>query len=211
MTDLTSPESARVFIVGRNQRTTFCADQVGDHDAFIDALFNRNGKSCRQLYAQMRKNPSPTRKNICDLRAKLASEGIHDVMETNVICYSTPMSADLARAKNEGGREAGEKIFRELLTVIRPKVLIAHGAGTARDLGRILAAELPAAPKQSGVVSRAHVKTQLSGESFEVTVFAIPSLAPPAWNKWLGWAPSHLTEICKQARDSLDRSSARRL
>ena len=33
-----------------NQATRFSAESIGSHDAYIDALFNRNGKSCRDLY-----------------------------------------------------------------------------------------------------------------------------------------------------------------
>jgi len=133
------PEKARIFIVGYNQATGFpAAALVGRHNAYIDALFNRNGMSCRNLYQQMRghKGPSQTRKNIDALRKGLANVGINDVIETNVICYSTPMSNALAYAKNQGGKAAGRKIFWEILGIIRPIILIAHGAGTTKELRR---------------------------------------------------------------------------
>jgi hypothetical protein len=72
MTDMAHPEKARVFIVGRNQAKVFpAAALVGGHEAYIDALFNRSGKSCRKLYEEMsgREGPSPTRENIYALRA----------------------------------------------------------------------------------------------------------------------------------------------
>jgi hypothetical protein len=50
MTEMMHPEEARVFVVGYNQATGFPAEQVGDHETYIDALFNRNEKSCRKLY-----------------------------------------------------------------------------------------------------------------------------------------------------------------
>jgi hypothetical protein len=89
MTDMVNPEEARVFIVGQNQATGFPPALVGGHKVYIDALFNRNGRSCRQLYDAIRgpEGPSPTRKNIDALREALAHVGVHDVLETNVICY----------------------------------------------------------------------------------------------------------------------------
>ena len=141
MTTMAHPEKARIFVVGYNQATCFPAARIGSHDDFIDALFNRNERSCRKLYEQLRgeDGPSPTRKNIDRLPENLAREGLDDVVETNVICYSTPMSSDLTSEK-----AAGRQIFREILAIIRPEVLIAHGAGTAKELGRVLSKQLPA-------------------------------------------------------------------
>jgi hypothetical protein len=89
MTDMAHPENARTFVVGRNQARSFRVDQIGSHDAYIDALFNRNGRSCRKLYGQLQGDdgPSDTRKNIDRLREHLAREGLDDVLETNVICF----------------------------------------------------------------------------------------------------------------------------
>lgn len=207
MMGMEHPEKARIFIVGYNQTTGFCAALVGDHNAYIDALFNRNGRSCRKLYEQIRgdKSPNQTRKNIDTLREGLASRGVSDVIETNVICYSTPMSSDLAHAKNQGGKALGREIFCEILGIIRPIVLIAHGAGTTKVLGRVLCTKLPSpASTQAAGVSCARVRTQLRGESYAPTVFVIPSLAPPKWNGWQKWAQFHLANTCAQACKFLD-------
>lgn len=181
------PEEARVFIVGFNQATGFPATMVGSHDDYIDALFNRSDRSCQKLYEQMRGDDgaSPTRRNLDRLRAQPAREGVHDVVETNVICYSTPMSRDLTEEKNKGGRAAGRQIFEEVLAIVRPRILIAHGAATAKELGRVLCARLPpAATNQAGGVSRDRVQTSLRGHGYAPIVFAIQSLAPPRWNAW---------------------------
>jgi hypothetical protein len=207
MTDMMHPEKARIFIVGYNQATGFPAALVGDHNAYIDALFNRNGRLCRKLYEQMRgdKGPSQTRKNIDALRGGLTSVGINDVIETNVICYSTPMSGDLAHVKNQGGKAVGIKIFLELLGVIRPIILIAHGARTTKELGHVLSTKLrAAASNQADDVSCVHVHTQLRGESYAPMVFVIPSLAPPRWNGWLKWAQPLLAKTCEQVGKFLD-------
>jgi hypothetical protein len=207
MTDMPHPEEARVFIVGFNQATGFPAAVVGSHDDYVDALFNRGDRSCRKLYEQMRGDAgaSPTRRNLDRLRAKLAREGIHDVVETNVICYSTPMSSDLTEEKNKGGKAAGKQIFEEVLAIIRPKILIVHGAATAKELGRVLSARLPsAATNQADGVSCTRVQTDLRAHGYAPTVFVIPSLAPPRWNAWQKWAEPHLAETCTKVRKSLE-------
>jgi hypothetical protein len=207
MTNMAHPENARIFVVGYNQATGFPAALIGSHDDYIDALFNRNDGSCRKLYEQLRGDdgPSPTRKNIDKLRENLARERLNDVVETNVICYSTPMSNDLTQKKNKGGKAAGAKIFKEILAIIRPKILIAHGARTAKEPGRVLSTQLPAAASnQAEDVSYARVHTHLEGEPYAPIVFVIPSLAPPAWNVWQKWAEVHLAETCAQARKFLD-------
>src|ERR1022692_515178 len=132
MTSVAHPEKARIFIVGYNQATGFPVELSGSHDEYIDALFNRNDRSCRRLYEQLRGDdgPSPTRKNIDRLRENLTREGLTDVVETNVICYSTRMSSDLTRLKNPRGKAVGRQIFQELLAIVRPIVLIAHGSRT---------------------------------------------------------------------------------
>lgn len=95
MTTMTHPEEARIFVVGYNQATRFSIESVGSHDSYIDALFNRNGRSCRDLYARARgsRGPSPTRRNLDALHEMLASAGFADVLETNVVPDYAPSSA----------------------------------------------------------------------------------------------------------------------
>jgi hypothetical protein len=113
MTKLTDPAQAKVFIVGKNQAKGYPVELVGNQGRHIDALFNRNGQTCRGLYDQINQNkPSPTRQNIVSLVKKLADAGIRETLETNVVCYSTPMSSDLSRSIHQGGAERGEEIFR---------------------------------------------------------------------------------------------------
>jgi len=204
---MTHPERARIFVVGFNQATGFPAAQIESHDAYIDALFNRNDKSCRKLYERLRGDdgPSPTRKNLDKLREHLAREGMNDVVETNVICYSTPMSSDLTQIKNKGGKATGRRIFEEVLAIVRPRILIAHGAATAKELSRVLWTRLPAAASnQAENVSYVGTQTHLRGQPYAPIVFVIPSLAPPGWNVWQKWADPHLAETCAQARKCLD-------
>ena len=95
MTKMRNPLEADVFIVGRNQRHPYPAIKIL-HQRHLDALFNQNGESCRGIYDEVTKGkPSPTRRNMDDLAARLNQRNIHNILETDVVCYSTPMSADL--------------------------------------------------------------------------------------------------------------------
>lgn len=199
MTDLKNPKQAKVFIVGKNQAKTFHVDQVGSHQKYLDYLFNRNGLSCRGLYNQVVSKASPTRKNIDRLSASLNAKAIDDIIETNVICYSTPMSKDLKFPEHMGGKHRGKEIFHFLLTMIKPKVLIVHGAGTRKELGRLLGTKFEAEPKHPSDVV---VKQVLYLET-PLTVFIIPSLALPAYNKWHRWASEHFYYLSEAVADTL--------
>lgn len=188
VTDLTDPRKANTFIVGKNQRNGFRVEDVGSHQRHVDALFNRNGEECRKLYDQITGNkPSPTRKNSDCLVSELNAVDVFSILETNVICYSTPMSADLRLNSHIGGTSRGEEIFRFLLTQIKPSVLIVHGAGAVKNLEKVLKCELGPLPS--------HEDDLRLNECDGMLVVAIPSLAPPAYNKWIGWAPAHLKRV----------------
>ena len=91
MTRMRNPLEADVFIVGRNQRNPYSAIEIL-HQRHLDALFNRNGESCRGLYDAVTKGkPYPTRRNMDDLAARLNQRNIHNILETDVVCYSTPI------------------------------------------------------------------------------------------------------------------------
>ena len=173
------PAEADVFIVGMNQRKAYKVGEVGEHHQFLDAHFNVHSPDCcRALYDKVSGGrPSPTRCNTDRIRACLEHVGAAKILETNVICYSSPMSEDLCR----DGIERGIKIFRTVLDGIRPKVLVVHGAGATKTLGKTLRASLPSPvynPKFA-----LHRKSINVGWGM-VDVLVIPSLAPPAWNRW---------------------------
>jgi hypothetical protein len=88
----------------------------------MDSLFNRAGESCRRAYDEMTGfSPSPTRVNTDRFRAVLAKEGIAGILETNVVCYSTPMSSDLRLPQHTGGTVRGTNIFRALLHFVKQR------------------------------------------------------------------------------------------
>lgn len=201
MTKLQNPLQAKVFIVGKNQAKTFSVQQVGSHNRFIDALFNRNGESCRDLYNRVANTPSPTRLNIDSLTSHLEQRGICEILETNVICYSTPMSSNLTQIPHREGKQRGTEIFRTLLSYIRPLILIAHGAGTRKELGRVLGTSFISEPKQADQV----IYQRVTYENYEPICFIIPSLALPAYNGWRKWASEHLNNVADEVARQLDK------
>ena len=133
---------------------------------------------------------SPTRKNTDRLVALLEAQGVGKILETNVICYSTPMSADLRLPGHASGSKRGEEIFRYLLDAIKPKVLVVHGAGSRKKLASILDADLGSEPL-SAEDTRLH---EVAGYLLAV----IPSLAPPAFNKWSRWSQEHFSLLARE-------------
>ena len=195
ITELSNPLSANVFVVGKNQAKGYESSRIS-HKRHVDALFNRDGESCRRVYDEMTGcRPSPTRQNIDRFRKILAAEGVTRVLETNVVCYATPMSSDLRLPQHRSGALRGTEIFQALLHFVKPKVLIAHGAGTRNTLGNLLGASLPAPPVRSGDPRAAIVE--------DMKIFTIPSLAPPQWNHWHGWAEQYLANVAKAVVSAL--------
>ena len=187
ISDLKDPLQAAVFIVGQNQAKTFPEVRL-PHERHVDGLFNRNGESARGIYDEMTGGKqSRTRTNIDMSNSLLKAAKVRGVLETNVVCYSTPMSSDLRSALHVGGRDKGTEIFQTLLRFIKPKVLIAHGAGTRAELSKVLSVKLPEVP-----ISPMPPQFTVIGE---LTICIIPSLAPPKWNSWCRWAPTYLGEV----------------
>ena len=176
MTDLSDPLEANCFIVGRNQRNGYEVAAVGNQQRHVDALFNRNGASCRGLYDSLF-SPSPTRKNIDRLSHKLKKGGAR-VLETNVICFSSPMSSDLT----QGQRSIGSQVFKWLLDRIAPEVIIVHGAGAAKELSKL--------------------------DTASTAIIEMPSLAPPAYNKWHARSDVELDQIARKALSKLNANQA---
>ena len=195
MSDLTDPMSATLFVVGKNQRNGYPIERL-THERHLNALFNRAGETCRGVYDEMTHGvPSPTRDNTDAFSRILRIAGVTRVLETNVVCYSTPMSADLRLSRHIGGVSRGTELFQALIHFIKPRVLVAHGAGTRAGLTKVLGQALPEIPTEGSPPSVARVRG--------MSVFVIPSLAPPEWNKWHAWAEPHLSSVAKAAASAL--------
>lgn len=191
---MTDPAAADVFIVGLNPAKAYPSTAVS-HERHIDALFNRNGESCRGIYAEITQE-SPTRGSIELLTAKLSTAGVSSVIETNVICYSTPDSKALRLPEHAGGRERGREIFSMLTKVIQPKAMVIHGAGVRKEFGKVfnLHPDILPLPKHAAEFSHYDLATG-------TRVFLIPSLALPAYrtqppgNSFCNWSDDYLNKL----------------
>lgn len=105
------------------------------------------------------------------------------------------MSGDLGRAEHKGGKHRGREIFAVLLELIRPRVIIAHGSATLHDLSDVLGIRLPGPPGSADTVISAHAAS--------VTVYPIPSLAPPAGNMWHRWRGEYLDRLADDVARTL--------
>lgn len=196
MTESDSPERCRVFIVGQNQARTFSIDDIDSFEGYRDALFNRNSRSCRDLYDQITKGkPSRTRLNLDRARDILASEHIHDVLETNIVCYSTPMSDELKLPKHRDGSKNGREIFDVLLKHVKPRVIWLHGEGTAKAFKRYFDPSIPDDLRDFPLIHNCR--------EFDCRILRLPSLAPPAFNKWASKSEEVLRRAARLTRGYL--------
>lgn len=189
MTTSRQPLDCKVWVVGANPAKTFPASQVGSFEDYIDALFNRNGKSMRRLYDTITEGrPSRTRHNLDRVTLALSQAGIEDVLETNLNCYPTRMSADLNAPSRREGRDRGEQIFSALLEAIEPKVFWLHGSGASKRFRRD---HLPTLPRRAN--DQSLCLHEADGRLFLLT----PSLAPPAFNAWKRQFEGVLADACR--------------
>ena len=72
--------------------------------------------------------------------------------------------------------------------------MIVHGAGATKEYGRVLGS-LPDVPKDPGQV--------VFTRDAERTIFVIPSLAPPEWNKWHKWAEPYQAKMQRRLQKEL--------
>ena len=195
MTKMTNPLDADVFIVGMNQATQYPAQDI-PHPRHIDALFNRNGESCRSLYDEVRPDhPSKTRPNIDDLSARLHQRDIHNVLETDIVCYSTSKKKDLKSPIHAGGEQRGRAIFDYLLSVLNPTVVIVHGVETVKQFSGIIKIRGLAVPRSPNEICDIQTDRYL--------VIPIRSLAQPEFNKWKKWSGEYLDNVADRVREKL--------
>jgi len=140
--------------------------------AYVEALA-RGGDSLISIYRAVRGDrPSPTRTNIEMVSRMLMGASVGPVLETNVWCLATRSISELRSADPETARVT---ILPDLIEILRPVVVIVHGAAATRDLGRVMRWGLPAASPRAPVLWSGH----------DPQVVSIPSLSPPPSNAWL--------------------------
>lgn len=164
----TDPEKADILIVGASSAKTFHVADVGDHDQFIDALWNRNGRTCRAMYDAATTKPSKTRPNLDKLSEMLAAHGLTS-LQTNVSCASARYDADIS----EEDRAHGTEIFKAVVAHVPWRALIVYGVGASERFGRAFDVSMPPVP----LPDSPPVRTKVYGRD----VFVSPTLAPPRY------------------------------
>lgn len=167
MTDA-DPEQAKVLIVGASSAKTFRSADIGDHDQFLDALWNRNGRMCRAMYDAATMKPSRTRPNIDRLSEMLAARGLTSI-QTNVSCASARYDAELS----EEDRAHGTEIFKAVVAYVPWRAMIVYGVGASKRFGRAFGITMPQVPSPDSEP----VLVNFRGRA----VFVSPTLAPPSY------------------------------
>lgn len=167
MTD-SNPEQAEVLIVGASSAKTFRASDVADHDHFLNALWNRNGQTCRKMYNSATTKPSRTRPNLDRLSEMLTAHGLTSI-QTNVSCASARYDAELSG----NDRAHGTEIFKAVVSHVPWKAMIVYGVGASKSFGRAFGIAMPQVPSPDS----APVQISFKGK----TVFLSPTLAPPSY------------------------------
>ena len=190
MTELIDPSVANVLVVGLNPASAYSIRSV-DYERYINSLFNRDGETCKDFYLEVTRQ-SPTRGNIEKFSEKLKLAGVTNILETNVNCYSTKKSKDLSLPEHAGGREQGRRIFHSLVDQIKPRVIVVHGSGVAKELAKTfgLRKPWPSPPKSQDKIEQFDLTSS-------TTVFVIPSLALPGYNNWCRWAEGYMEKVAK--------------
>lgn len=168
MTD-TNPEAALVLIVGASSAKTFHTSVVGNHQKFLDALWNRNGYSCRAMYdAATKGRPSRTRQNLDRLSEMLAVQGLPS-LQTNIACASAPYDDQLTAYS----RAHGTELFKIVIGHVRWRAMIVHGTGVAHRFGKMFGMAMPPVPPTSS--------KPVSVQFMDRPVFVSPTLAAPGY------------------------------
>jgi hypothetical protein len=193
MTRSSDPLAARVLTVGFNPATPYAAG-LADGDEYVTALLNQDGDACRRFHVRMTGTPSKTRKNIDGFVDLLAARGIHDVLQTNAVCYATPNASYLGQPEHRPGYLAGREVLDKVLQRVQPRVLVAFGRNTAEELKK---GDKRFAKLAPCTVMHQHGPCELFLPSFypdgkPLSIFSIRSFALPGYNAWHSWATEHL-------------------
>lgn len=164
----TDPEQADVLIVGASSAKTFNVADVGSHETFLDALWNRNGHTCRAMYSAATEKPSPTRGNLDRLSKMLAAYKLTS-LQTNVTCASARYDAEVLKED----RTHGAELFKAVVAHVPWKAMIVYGVGASEEFGKAFGLEMLPVPFPESIP----VLTRFQGRP----VFVSPTLAFPAY------------------------------
>lgn len=167
-TTTTDPAQSDVLIVGASSAKTFTVADVGEHEKFLDALWNRNGRSCRAMYEAATSKPSPTRPNLDRLSQMLAERGIAS-LQTNVTCASARYDAEVSSKD----RAHGTIIFKTVVEFVPWKAMILYGVGATEKFEKAFGLKMPDVPSPDSDP----ISMQFRGRP----VFVSPTLAAPGY------------------------------
>jgi hypothetical protein len=164
----TDPTQADVLIVGASSAKTFRVADVGHHERFLDALWNRNGRTCRAMYDSATLKPSPTRPNLDRLSQMLAAHGLTS-LQTNVTCASARYDAEVSQKD----RAHGTLLFKTVVTHVRWNAMIIYGVGATERFGKAFGLAMPTilSPDNAPVLRVV----------YDRPVFVSPTLASPGY------------------------------
>lgn len=165
-------------------------------------LFNQNGLNCEKLYQELGFK-SRSRTYIDRFCRELGARGIDDVLQTNVICYSTGKASELSKAEHSAGRSRGAEIFRALVSHVKPRVMVVHGSGTATMLRKAFRVEFDGPPSNTGPATDRIYASRLSIDGGPMEIIAMPTLAMSGVTRWLRWQPRYFALVADHIASAL--------
>ncbi|ERG65722.1 hypothetical protein [Exiguobacterium chiriqhucha] len=141
-----SPDSkGNVFIVGINPATPISKDAFSSVEDYIQTLCNRERfiEQIKMIRLSQGKSPlSRTRVGLNQFVKDLEERSGEKIgiIETNMNAYPTKRAKDLLQVKDELIQH-GSRVFRELLSLYQPKVIIVHSKQALGELLNLLEAE----------------------------------------------------------------------
>lgn len=205
------PASATVFVVGYNPAKEFsekaCSEKGISHKKYVAALFNDDKNAHRELFYQLHPKQSPTREATQELVRVIGHERplLQAVIETNVICFSTPKARDIKKPENAIGRTRGLELFKVLVRTIKPRVMIIHGAKAKKELDEALHLN-PIVPQAPTKLPTLPIFNDYETNYGKLRIFPIQTLSPRAssvWWEWKSWRVDYYKLIAKSAEEHL--------
>lgn len=185
------PMDCTLLLVGASSAKAFPADSLRKSD-FMDALFSRADKSCRDLYQRFAASPSPTRRNL-DRAIGVLEDAGWQVMQTNVTCASGSLDSRISPEARRNGAE----LFKAVMDHVPWRAMVIFGSGAAKRFQRIAGTEMPPMVDADA----RPIAGLLGGKPF----FVIPTLAYPGYRSsvWrcVDRCVSALNDLCLAEQD----------
>lgn len=180
------PMDCTLLLVGASSAKSFPAGDLQKSD-LMNALFNRAGTSCCDLYQRFVASPSPSRQNL-DRAIQVLEDAGWRVMQTNVTCASAALDSQISPEARRNGTE----LFKAVMNHVPWRAMVIFGSGAAKRFRRITGVEMP----PMADADAQPIAGLLGGKPF----FVIPTLAYPGYRSSVWRCVSR----CVSALDDLD-------